>query len=380
MDGTKWTDDCNTCYCNKGIVTCTKLWCGPKPCRALGSGRGDCPLGQHCVPLREDQCFVKPCSLQGECWSAHRPALRARCHPEGDCANVTFTFNKDTMPQGVTVEQVCRELRHLYVARNVSTELSISLSCEASSTANNQIHVAIHVTEDGVHGRVPVKETTDSIIDLVSKHGANSSIIGSIAEVRVQRRQQQNPNVDYLVPLLVSIVTAIWFLALASVFLWCMRHRRKRSSSPTPINPAATFSMGTTEDNTVNNAREHLNQIKNHIEKNASNSSLPGKEHHCDDKNTVNAKIRTQFSESARLAEDDQNSSKHLQKARFPRQPAYMLVDRDDRMSSNGTDGKHSHWTNKRDNRDLESQHRVPDSQHRDLETQHSSHKMEYIV
>lgn len=181
-----------------------------------------------------------------------------------------------------------------------------------------------------------------------------------------------------MVPLLVSIGTAIWVLALASVFLWCVRHRRKQSSSPTAINPAAPYSTGSTEDNTVNNAREQLNQIKNHIEKNASNSSLPGKDLHCDDKNSVNAKIRTHFSESTRLAQED--SSKRLQKVRFPRQPAYMLVDRDDRLSSNGTDVRNPHWTNKRDNRDLESQHRAPDSQPRDLDTQHSLHKMEYIV
>lgn len=45
--------------------------------------------------------------------------------------------------QGVTVEQVCRELRHLYVTKNVSTEFSISMTCELSSAANNEIHVAI---------------------------------------------------------------------------------------------------------------------------------------------------------------------------------------------------------------------------------------------
>uniref|UniRef100_A0A8C2KB52 Delta-like protein n=1 Tax=Cyprinus carpio TaxID=7962 RepID=A0A8C2KB52_CYPCA len=165
VDGAQWAEDCNTCYCHRGIVSCTKLWCGPKPCHMLGSGRGDCPLGQLCVPVRDEQCFVKPCSSQGECWSAHRPAVRTRCHPESDCANITFTFNKDTMPQGVTLEQVCRELRlYLYVAKNVSSEFSISM------------------------------KITDSIIDLVSKHSANSSIIGSIAEVRVQRSKAQNPN------------------------------------------------------------------------------------------------------------------------------------------------------------------------------------------
>ncbi len=185
-------------------------------------------------------------------------------------------------------------------------------------------------------------------------------------------------SVDYLVPLLVSVVMAIWVLALASVFLWCVRHRRKQSSSPTAINPAAPYSTGSTEDNTVNNAREQLNQIKNHIEKNASNGSLPGKELLCDDKNSVNAKIRTHFSESTRQAQED--SSKRLQKVRFPHQPAYMLVDRDDSLSPNGTDVRNPHWTNKRDNRDLESQHRAPDSQPRDLDAQHSLHKMEYIV
>ncbi len=45
--------------------------------------------------------------------------------------------------QGVTVEQVCRELRHLYEAKNASAEFSISMSCELSSAANNEIHVAI---------------------------------------------------------------------------------------------------------------------------------------------------------------------------------------------------------------------------------------------
>lgn len=39
-----------------------------------------------------------------------------------------------------------------------------------------------------------VKEITDRIMDLVSKRSANSSIISAIAEVRIQRRQNLNPN------------------------------------------------------------------------------------------------------------------------------------------------------------------------------------------
>lgn len=46
--------------------------------------------------------------------------------------------------QGVTVEQVCRELRSLYVVRNLSSSVSsVSMTCELSLSANNEIHVAI---------------------------------------------------------------------------------------------------------------------------------------------------------------------------------------------------------------------------------------------
>ena len=47
------------------------------------------------------------------------------------------------MFQGVTVEHICNELRSLYVVRNVSSEYSVSMTCEPSLTANNEIHVTI---------------------------------------------------------------------------------------------------------------------------------------------------------------------------------------------------------------------------------------------
>lgn len=45
--------------------------------------------------------------------------------------------------QGVTVEQVCRELRSLYTVRNLSADSSVSMICEPSLSANNEIHVSI---------------------------------------------------------------------------------------------------------------------------------------------------------------------------------------------------------------------------------------------
>lgn len=44
------------------------------------------------------------------------------------------------MLQGVTVDQVCRELRGLHVVSNLS---SLSLTCEPSLSTTNEIHVAI---------------------------------------------------------------------------------------------------------------------------------------------------------------------------------------------------------------------------------------------
>ncbi|KAG9262634.1 protein jagged-1a [Astyanax mexicanus] len=364
-DGSRWEEDCNSCYCQNGRTSCTKLWCGPRSCRVVGGGRGDCPAGQSCVPLREEHCFVKPCPVQGECRSGQRSPVRNQCHPESNCANVTFTFIKDSMPQGVTVEQVCRELRSLSVVKNLSSEFFISITCEPSTTSSNEIHVTI-VSDDGVGSDAAVKEITDWIVDLVSKRSANGTILTAIAEVRVQRRQNSSQN-DYLVPVLVSVVTVIWVMALVSVLLWCVRRRRKQNANATATGHASQSTPASAEENNaVNNAREHLNQIKNHIEKNQASNGNDGKLHG-DDKNSVSAKIRTHFTSepSAGQSDEDADTDKRLHKARFPRQPAYTLVDREERPCLNGNAGKH--WSNKRDNRDLE-------------QSQNSLHRMEYIV
>ncbi|MCI4393932.1 hypothetical protein PGIGA_G00163280 [Pangasianodon gigas] len=349
-DGARWDKDCNTCYCHNSRITCTKLLCGPRPCRLVGAGRGDCPASQSCIPVQEDRCFVRPCPTQGECWSGQTTPIQSRCPPESDCANVTFTFTKDIMPQGVTVEQVCRELRSLYVVKNLSSEFSISITCEPSTTASSEIHVAIQVSDDSGSNHAPVKGITDRIIDVVSKRSANGTILTAIAEVRVQHRPPGSSN-DYLVPVLVSVATVIWALALAWAALWCVRRRRKQNASATATGYTSAPSVAPTaeDNNAANNARENLHQIKNRIEKNA-----------------VSAKIGQQKlpPQETAVPEDDPDTEKRLHKARFPRRPVYAPVECDERQGS--LHGKRAHWTNKRDNRDLESQN--------------SLHRMEYIV
>ncbi|KAG5266890.1 hypothetical protein AALO_G00237430 [Alosa alosa] len=337
-DGRKWEEDCNTCQCMSGKVICTRMWCGPRSCRISGKGRGGCPMGQQCVPIKEDQCFKKPCLDLGECWPSVAPPPPSKCHPgstyqDNSCANIIFTFNKDIMPpEGKSIENICNELRNLYLVRNLSVEHSVTITCEPSPSASNEIHVSISTDEPRMD-RSPVKEITDWIIDLVSKRNGNNSIIAAITEVRVHRRPSKT---DYLVPLLSSIFIVVWILALASAFLWCIRRRRKQSSHGNTAASAAA------EDNTTNNVREQLNQIKNPIEKHGAHT-VAIKDY--EGKNSIIAKIRTHNPEA-----EDEDVDKHLQKARFTKQPAYTLVEREERTSN-----KNPNWTNKQDNRDLET-------------------------
>uniref|UniRef100_A0A3Q1K1L3 Delta-like protein n=1 Tax=Anabas testudineus TaxID=64144 RepID=A0A3Q1K1L3_ANATE len=352
-DGTKWDEECNTCYCSNGKVVCTTMWCGPTSCKLGAKGRGGCSSGQSCIPIREGHCFVKPCPDSGECWRSNPPPPSTKCHPsssyqDNSCANITFTFNKEILPPGLTVEEVCKQLRHLYIVKNFSLEHSVSITCDPSFSASNEIHVCIS-TEDHRLDRSPIKEITDRIIDLVSKRNGNNTIISAIVEVRKQPPLIQ----DYLVPLLSSIFIVIWVLMLVSILLWCMRRRRKQS------NHNGTLAAGS-EDNTTNNVREQLNQIKNPIEKHVG-LTVAIKDY--ENKNSIIAKIRTNHPEG-----DEDDKERHLQKGRFAKQPAYTLVERDEKtpMSNPNSTSKHPNWTNKQDNRDLE--------------TANSINRMDYIV
>uniref|UniRef100_A0A6Q2Y2W6 Delta-like protein n=1 Tax=Esox lucius TaxID=8010 RepID=A0A6Q2Y2W6_ESOLU len=355
-DGGKWDEDCNTCQCFNKKVVCTKVcvWCA---CMCRGGGSG-CPSGQNCVPIRDGQCFVRPCLGLGECYPSSAPPPPTKCQPssgyhDNSCANITFTFTKETMPKGLSIEAVCKQLRHLYIVQNVSSEYSVSITCDPSTSASNEIHLSIH-TEDQRTDRSPIKDITEQIVELVSKRQGNNSIITAIAEVRVQRSQP-----DYLVPLLSSVFIVLWILALFLVFLYCVRRRRKHSARGNGASSSAA-----TDDNTTNNVREQLNQIKNPInEKHAIvglTASMAIKDYE-NDKNSIIAKIRTHQPSP----EGDEDSDKERQlgnKARFTvaaKQPAYTLVDREDRSLNGGLrpGSKHPNWTNKQDNRVLETAH-----------------------
>ncbi|KAG9259854.1 protein jagged-1 [Astyanax mexicanus] len=355
-DGEKWEEDCNTCQCRHGNIHCTRMWCGPKACR-VGKGRGGCQLGQSCIPIKEEYCFVKPCPGLGECWPSTPPPPNSKCHhsfpyQQNSCANITFTFSKETLPPGLSIEHVCNELRRVYVVKNLSSEYAVSITCNPSSSASNEIHVSIS-TEEPTLDRSPIKEITDRIIDLVSKRSGNSSIITAVTGVRLQ--QIQNPSkTDYLVPLLSSIFILLWIVALATSLLWCIRRRRK-------LNGHGNAASLASEDNTTNNVREQLNQIKNPIQKHSAHGVAI---RDYEGKNSIIAKIRTRGTEAQEEEEEEQEvKEKRLQNARFTKQPAYTLVEREELTPSKLPN---STWTSKQDNRSLESAHTL--------------NRMEYII
>lgn len=137
------------------------------------------------------------------------------------------------------------------------------------------------------------------------------------------------PISDYLMPVLVSAASVIWVLAFILAALWCVKRRCKRDSDSMGNGYAPAMPATPEDNNTANNTREQLNQIRNHLEK-----------------NTVSGKI----------GEDEDDAERRLLKGWRPAERAGL----------DAAPGKCAHWTSKRDNRELENKN--------------SLHRMEYIV
>uniref|UniRef100_A0A4W3H4B1 Delta-like protein n=1 Tax=Callorhinchus milii TaxID=7868 RepID=A0A4W3H4B1_CALMI len=199
--------------------------------------------------------------------------------------------------------------------------------------------------ENSVQETNPIKDLTEQITDVVSKRGANNTLLSAITQVRVQTLHEPLTP-DLLVPLLSSVITVAWICCFVTLFLWWFRRRRKRSS-PTPTLAGGPGGPGGTEDRdggvAANNVREQLRQIKNPIEKHGRD---------CEGKNSKIAKIRTQNCEAEEGAAGALDKQPH--KNRFGKAAAYTLVERDE-AGAPETPTKSPNWINKQDNRDLES-------------------------
>ncbi|KAM6961153.1 protein jagged-2-like [Aplochiton taeniatus] len=262
--GSRWEEECNACQCINGNVRCSKVHCGRQPCLlqkpAPGpDGAPPCPGGQECVQHQYLRCFAPPCHQWGVCSAPDPPPpLHTRCEPNGvaldnSCARITLIFNREKVPHGTTVENICWELRYLPVSQGLAWEHTLLILCDLSYTNGDAVEVAMSYeqdvrAQDGGGGQM-IQEAASAIIGALSKQ-PNSTLMLAVMEVRVESAVTAPP-VDYLVTVLCAVFGVLWFFCIV-VCVWWTRKRKKERER------VARAAAAGTEDGTVNNQLEPL--------------------------------------------------------------------------------------------------------------------------
>uniref|UniRef100_A0A7N6AA37 Delta-like protein n=1 Tax=Anabas testudineus TaxID=64144 RepID=A0A7N6AA37_ANATE len=257
--GSRWEEECNNCHCINGKVDCTKVLCGRRPCRLPLSGQDrrpqSCPAGRECLEHNYLTCFSPPCHQWGVCSLAgpSPPQVTTKCQPNSEyldnsCGRITLVFNRDKVPPGITVENICFELRYLPDTRSLAKDHSLLLLCDLSQSNQDAIEVAISFQPEDLKDHSLIQEAASSIVGTLSKRH-NSTIMLAVIEVKVET-QVTPPSVDYLVPLL-CVVFCLLCLFCIIVCVWWTRKRRKERERNTR----------STADDSVNNQWEPLRLI-----------------------------------------------------------------------------------------------------------------------
>ncbi|XP_055719305.1 protein jagged-2-like isoform X2 [Salvelinus fontinalis] len=256
--GSRWEEECNTCQCVNGIVRCSKVRCGRRPCLLQRGGAGPdtsapCPRGQECVEHQFLTCFAKPCHQWGVCSTPDPPpSLHTQCEPnsgylDNSCARITLIFNRDKVPQGTTVENICSELRYLPIAQTLAKDCTLLILCDLSYSNSDAVEVAMSYDQDGQEqngDRGQIQEAASAIVGALSKRH-NSTVMLAVVEVKVET-QVMPQSVDHLVPVLCVVFSVLWIFCIV-VCVWWTRKRKKERERESAA-----------EDSTVNNQLEPL--------------------------------------------------------------------------------------------------------------------------
>uniref|UniRef100_A0A8C8GU31 Delta-like protein n=1 Tax=Oncorhynchus tshawytscha TaxID=74940 RepID=A0A8C8GU31_ONCTS len=248
--GSRWEEECNTCQCVNGIVRCSKVRCGRRPCLLQRGGAGPdssapCPRGQECVEHQFLTCFAKPCHQWGVCSTPDPPPpLHTQCEPnsgylDNSCARITLIFNRDKVPQGTTVENICSELRYLPIAQTLAKDCTLLILCDLSYSNSDAVEVAM-VSDYPTS----IQEAASAIVGALSKRH-NSTVMLAVVEVKVET-QVMPQSVDHLVPVLCVVFSVLWIFCIV-VCVWWTRKRKKERERESAA-----------EDSTVNNQLEPL--------------------------------------------------------------------------------------------------------------------------
>ncbi|XP_043093030.1 protein jagged-2b isoform X1 [Puntigrus tetrazona] len=231
--GSRWEEECNTCQCVNGKVECTKVVCGRRPCLLPGTPLRElhsCPGGRECLEHNFLTCLSPPCHQWGFCSSPDAvPTIQTKCEPNSvyldkSCARITLIFNRDKLPQGTTVENVCSELRYMPSTRSLAKDHTLLVLCDLSYKNQDAVEVAISFQQDEQPNHSQIQEAASAIVSTLSKRH-NSTVMLAVIEVKVEMPVMFQP-VDYLVPVLCVVLCVLWVFCVI-VCVWWTRKRRK---------------------------------------------------------------------------------------------------------------------------------------------------------
>ncbi|XP_028905575.1 protein jagged-2 [Ornithorhynchus anatinus] len=276
--GSRWSEACNSCHCLDGRVDCTKVWCGQKPCllpRPPDFSRDQCPPGQECREEGYPKCFQPPCEAWGQCGPAVAteplPA-GTKCQPnsgflDNNCARVTLIFNRDKVPQGVTVENICSDIRYLPAARTVSRERMLVVFCDLSHSTENAVEVAISFSpSQDEQDNSLIQNAANTLVNAITKR-QNSTVMLAVTEVKVETIVVGSSSTDSLVPVLCAVFSAVWLTCVVLCVWWTRKRRKERERGQLAR-----------EDGGASNQWAPLNPIRNPIDRPFGSKDAP---HEC---------------------------------------------------------------------------------------------------
>ncbi|XP_037087468.1 protein jagged-2-like [Pollicipes pollicipes] len=248
-DGDTWRHSCNTCRCQNGLVTCTKLWCGAGNCIESINDvltLSECGPSQVCVRAPSESCLAPPCAPLGECRKLGvgktvgppiSPAPTS-CWPNqaflsNSCAKLRVRFDTARLAVGSTVESLCGQLRRLLVDRLADslTAEALVVMCDLAAGEAATLAVTLSTPRSAEVSAISplVTETAQRLGDLLSSGHGSLPVAAAVTEVHTETSARAEPAAGG--PLLTVVCTLVAVLVLAASLLllaWQQRRRARR--------------------------------------------------------------------------------------------------------------------------------------------------------
>ncbi|UYV78311.1 JAG1 [Cordylochernes scorpioides] len=284
--GSQWPEDCNLCSCHGGgVVACTQLWCGLPNC--LPQVEPTEPITEctgRCGPSPEGEggCLMPPCLPRGACQGnqSHVPDV-GTCkpgvaEPGNNCARLTLSLDTALAPPGLTAEAVCMQLRRLpALVRALGTERAAVLLCGVGGPPGSlELSLWVEGAPDPTTYQF-LSRFARTLADLTSRGPHSSPTLKAILEIRLETSLLQQPeSAGFLLPLMVSLISAVILAGCVGLAVWYYRRRRRDKHLATVVPSSKLEDLGPSLAEVSNNQNEEnyrryrnplLQDIPNHI-------------------------------------------------------------------------------------------------------------------